>query len=128
VEGSEIFALNVYNDDRATAVSFLKREGLTIPHLSFMAGDFNCHSMVWNPSYNTHGAATAQLLKLTQDLELDWDPPINPGPMYVPHVKALNHMVIDLIFTSPGVAVELPQRRLVELQGLLDHIPLLGRI
>jgi hypothetical protein len=46
VGGSEIFALNVYNDDRATAVSFLKREGLAIPHLSIMTGNFNCHSMV----------------------------------------------------------------------------------
>jgi predicted transposase YbfD/YdcC len=36
-------------------------------------------------------------------------------------------MVIDLIFTPPGVAIELPQRRMVELQGLSDHIPLLGK-
>jgi hypothetical protein len=71
VGGSEIFALNVYNDDRAMAVSFLKREGLIIPHLSIMAGDFNCHSMVWDPSYDSHGAAAACLLKLVQDLELD---------------------------------------------------------
>jgi hypothetical protein len=64
VGGSEIFALNVYNDNRAMAVSFLKREGLIIPRLSIMAGDFNCHSMVWDPSYNSHGAAAAHLLEL----------------------------------------------------------------
>jgi endonuclease/exonuclease/phosphatase family metal-dependent hydrolase len=128
VGGSEIFALNVYNDDRATAVSFLRREGLVIPRLSIMAGDFNCHSMVWDPSYDSHGVAAACLLELTQDLELDWDPPANPGPTHVPHVETLNHMVIDLIFTPPGVATELPQRRMVELQGLSDHIPLLSKI
>jgi hypothetical protein len=128
VGGSEIFTLNMYNDDRATAVSFLRREGLVIPHLSIMTGNFNCHSMVWDPSYNAHGAVAAHLLKLIQDLELDWDPPVNPGPTHVPHVKMLNHMVINLIFTLPGVVTELPQRRMVELQGLLDHIPLLGKI
>jgi hypothetical protein len=83
---------------------------------------------VWDPSYNSHGVAAACLLKLTQDLELDWDPPANPGPTHVPHVKMLNHTVINLIFTPPGVATELPQRRMVELQGPLDHIPLLGKI
>jgi hypothetical protein len=128
VGGSEIFALNVYNDDRATAVSFLKREGLIIPHLSIMTGDFNCHSMVWDLSYSSHGAVAARLLELTQDLELDWDSPVNPGPTHVPHVKTFNHTVINLIFTPPGVASELPQRRMVKLQGPLDHIPLLGKI
>jgi hypothetical protein len=68
---SEIFALNVYNNDRATAVSFLRKEGLAIPRLSIMTGDFNCHSMVWDPSYNSHGVAAACLLELVQDLELD---------------------------------------------------------
>jgi hypothetical protein len=115
VGGSEIFALNVYNNDRATAVSFLKKEGLVIPCLSIMAGNFNCHSMVWDLSYNFHGVAAAQLLKLTQDLELDWDSPVNPGPTHVPHIEALNYTVIDLIFTPPGVATELPQRRMVKL-------------
>jgi hypothetical protein len=118
----------VYNNDKATAVSFLKREGLILPRLSIMAGDFNCHSMVWDPSYNTHGAAAACLLELIQDLELDWDPPANPGPTHVPRIETFNHMVIDLIFTPPGVAIELPQRRIVELQGPSDHIPLLGKI
>jgi hypothetical protein len=37
-------------------------------------------------------------------------------------------MVIDLVFTPPGVATELPQRRMIELQGPSDHIPLLGKI
>jgi hypothetical protein len=128
VGGSEIFALNIYNDDRATAVSFLRREGLVIPCLSIMTGDFNCHSMVWNPSYNSHGVVAAQLLELTQDLELDWDPPVNPGPTHIPHVETLNHTVIDLIFTPPGMANKLPQRRMVKLQGPSDHIPLLGKI
>jgi hypothetical protein len=112
VGGSKIFALNMYNDDRATAVSFLRREGLVIPRLSIMTGNFNCHSMVWDPSYDSHGVAATHLLELTQDLELDWDPPVNPG----------------LIFTPPGVATELPQRRMIKLQGLLDHIPLLSKI
>jgi hypothetical protein len=128
VGGSEIFALNVYNDDRAMAVSFLKREGLIIPRLSIMAGDFNCHSMVWDPSYDSHGAAAAHLLELVQDLELDWDPLANPGPTHVPHIETLNHTVINLVFTPPGVATELPQRRMIELQGPLDHIPLLSKI
>jgi hypothetical protein len=128
VGGSEIFTLNVYNDDRATVVSFLRREGLAIPCLSIMTGDFNCHSMVWDPSYDSHGVVAAQLLELTQDLELDWDPPVNPSPTHIPHVEAFNHMVIDLIFTPPGVVIELPQRRMVELQGPLDHIPLLSKI
>jgi hypothetical protein len=56
---SEIFALNIYNDNRATVVSFLRREGLRIPCLSILTGDFNCHSMVWDPSYNSHRAAAA---------------------------------------------------------------------
>jgi hypothetical protein len=59
VGGSELFVLNVYNDDRATAVSFLRREDLIIPCLSFMAGNFNCHSRVWNPSYDSYRAAAA---------------------------------------------------------------------
>jgi hypothetical protein len=108
VGGSEIFALNVYNDNRVTAVSFLKREGLIIPRLAIMTGDFNCHSMVWDLSYDSHGAVAACLLELVQDLELDWDPPANPGPTHVPHVETLNHTVIDLVFTPPGVATELP--------------------
>jgi hypothetical protein len=61
-------------------------------------------------------------------LELDWDPPANPGPTHILHVETLNHTVIDLIFTPPGVATELPQRRMVELQGLSDHVPLLGKV
>jgi hypothetical protein len=48
--------------------------------------------------------------------------------MHVPHIETLNHMVIDLIFTPPGVVTELPQRRMVKLQGPSDHIPLLGKI
>jgi hypothetical protein len=47
--------------------------------------------------------------------------PINVG-------KLINHTVINLIFTPPRVVTELPQRRLVKLQGLSDYIPLLGKI
>jgi hypothetical protein len=99
---------------------FLRKEGLVIPCLSIMTGDFNCHSMVWDPSYDTHRVVAAQLLELVQDLELDWDPPVNLGPTHVPHIETLNYMVIDLIFTPPGVASELPQRRMVKLQGPPD--------
>jgi hypothetical protein len=64
VEGSEIFALNVYNDDRAIAVSFLKREGLVIPHLSIMESisfrDEPCNTLdsLWNALHSTYNMAS----------------------------------------------------------------------
>ena len=44
----ELHLLNVYSDAQHTAITWLARNHARLPAVSYMAGDFNSHSAVWD--------------------------------------------------------------------------------
>ena len=48
------FLMNVYSDDRHSAVKFMLDQ---IPNLLYMGGDFNIRDAEWDPSVSSHPAA-----------------------------------------------------------------------
>ena len=45
---------NIYSDDEATAICVLKDKAQSLPALSAMGGDFNCHSNEWDSNVPHH--------------------------------------------------------------------------
>jgi hypothetical protein len=106
VGGEELFLLNVYNNEKDTVVNRLIRDIALLPQILYMAGDFNCHSRIWDPRVTSHGGNAAHLMQLVSDLELDWAPPTNHGPTHIPHNTNLNPSIIDLVFVASGFVAD----------------------
>ena len=51
------FLMNVYSDDRHSAVKFMLDQIIDIPNLLYMGGDFNIRDAEWDPSVSSHPAA-----------------------------------------------------------------------
>ena len=51
------FLMNVYSDDRHSAVKFMLDQIIDIPNLLYMGGDFNIRDADWDPSVSSHPAA-----------------------------------------------------------------------
>ncbi|PPR03570.1 hypothetical protein CVT26_006106, partial [Gymnopilus dilepis] len=123
-EGSITYLLNVYSDEEHTAIRFLADKQDDIPQLDYMGGDFNCHSSVWDGNVPHHRTTAISLLDSAASLGLDLALPLDPGPTHYPHDRRLRPSVIDLVFVHPGAALSSNVRRLTDLRGPSDHVPL----
>ncbi|PPR06529.1 hypothetical protein CVT26_000452, partial [Gymnopilus dilepis] len=123
-EGAISYLLNVYSDSEHTAIRFLADKQDVIPQLNYMGGDFNCHSSVWDGNVPHHRTTPISLLDSAASLGLDLALPFNPGPTHYPHDERLRPSVIDLIFVHPQAALSSNVRRLTNLRGPSDHVPL----
>ena len=124
LEGSITYLLNVYSDEEHTAIRFLADKQDDIPQLDYMGGDFNCHSNVWDGNVPHHRTTAISLLDSAASLGLDLALPLDPGPTHYPHDRRLRPSVIDLVFVHPDAALPSNVRRLTDLRGPSDHVPL----
>ena len=109
-----------------TAINLLAERAPTLPACILMTGDFNCHSREWDPSVPHHRTTAISLLDTAARLGLELTLPVNPGPTFLSHNVELRGSVIDLVFIKASESLVQP-RRLLEWQGLSDHIPLASK-
>ncbi|KAF9263132.1 hypothetical protein L218DRAFT_1000056 [Marasmius fiardii PR-910] len=94
-----------------------------IPELSYMGGDFNCHSSKWDPSFQgSTGGRAEELLLLVATLGLGRSECENPGPTFIPQTQGSRSSVLDLVFVTSDEVLSTKSRREVDLKGPSDHV------
>ena len=118
------FLMNVYSDNRHSAVKFMLDQIIDIPNLLYMGGDFNVRDAEWNPSVSSHPAAGQALVDLADSLGLVRSLPELPVPTHYLDTDSHGNSVIDLIFLGMSCAQVL-HRIEPDLRRPSDHAPLL---
>ncbi|KAI0687492.1 Endonuclease/exonuclease/phosphatase, partial [Earliella scabrosa] len=121
-DAEPIQILNVYNDVHNEAVRYLHRIIHELPALDCIGGDFNTHSVLWDPEYPSDSAERVHsVTSLFDNLGLTI---INtPGAAtHYPHGSGRS-TVIDLAAVPAGLFI--PQLELLyDDMGPSDHVPL----
>ncbi|KAI0746613.1 Endonuclease/exonuclease/phosphatase, partial [Daedaleopsis nitida] len=116
------YYLNVYNDERSTALQWLQDHAADLPPLDLIAGDFNLHSTAWEPDAPHESPRAVDLVNLMSGIGLSLAN-VDGAPTHRPHNVALRSTVPDLVFAPSDrvangevcVNVDLDGR------GLSDH-------
>jgi len=116
--------MNVYSDDRYSAVKFMLDQIIDIPNLLYMGEDFNIRDTEWDPSVSSHSAAGQALMDLADSLGLVRSLPELPVPTHYSDTDGHANSVIDLIFLGMSCAQVL-YRIEPDLRQPSDHAPLL---
>ena len=96
--------MNVYSDDRHSAVKFMLDQIIDIPNLLYMGGDFNIRDVEWDPSVFSHSTAGQALVDLADSLGLVCSLPELPVPTHYSDTDSHANSVIDLIFLGMSCA------------------------
>ena len=118
------FLMNVYSDDRHTAVKFMLDQIIDIPNLLYMGRDFNIRDAEWDPSVSSHPAVGQTLMDLADSLGLVHSLPELPVPTHYSDTDGHANSVIDLIFLGMSCAQVLHCIE-PDLRQPSDHAPLL---
>ncbi|KAI0749200.1 Endonuclease/exonuclease/phosphatase, partial [Daedaleopsis nitida] len=122
VDKQVYYYLNVYNDDRSTALSWLQDHAAELPQLDLVAGDFNLHSTAWELDAPHESPRAVDLINLMSGIGLSL---VNSdgAPTHRPHNAALRSMVPDLIWAPSDRVASGEVQAHVDLdgRGLSDH-------
>ena len=118
------FLMNVYSNDRHSAVKFMLDQIIDIPNLLYMGGDFNIRDAEWDSSISSHPAAGQTLMDLADSLGLVRSLPELPVPTHYSDTDGHANSVIDLIFLGMSCAQVLHHIE-PDLRRPSDHAPLL---
>jgi len=77
--------MNDYSEDQHTTINLLAERAPTLPACVLMTGDFNCHSLEWDPSVPHHRMTAILLLDLAAKLDLELTLPVNARPTFLSH-------------------------------------------
>jgi len=116
--------MNVYSDNRHSAVKFMLDQVIDIPNLLYMGGDFNVRDAEWDPSVSSHPAAGQALMDLADSLGLVCSLPALPVPTHYSDTDNHANSVIDLIFLDMSRA-QISHRIEPDLRLPSDHASLL---
>jgi len=116
--------MNVYSDDRHSAVKFMLDQIIDIPNLLYMGRDFNIRDAECDPFVALHPAAGQALVNLADSLGLVHSLPELSVPTYFSDTDGYANLVIDLIFLGMSCAQVLHCIE-PDLRWPLDHAPLL---
>ncbi|KAJ3543958.1 hypothetical protein NMY22_g2960 [Coprinellus aureogranulatus] len=81
----------MYSDDQHRGIELIAGCVESLPQMTIIAGDFNCHSSEWDPAVQHHQTTSILLVNTAAQLGLEYAPPSNPGPTFVSHAN-LNHL------------------------------------
>jgi len=98
------FLMNVYSDDRHSAVKFMLDQIIDIPNLLYMGGDFNIRDAEWDLSVSLYPVADQALVDLADSLSLVCLLPELPVPAHYSDTNSYANSVIDLIFLGMSCA------------------------
>ncbi|KAJ3529443.1 hypothetical protein NMY22_g9001 [Coprinellus aureogranulatus] len=119
IEDTNIFVTSDYN-----SIELIAGRIESLPQMTIMGGDFNCHSSEWDPAVQHHRTTPILLVDTAAQLGLEYAPPSNLGPTFVSRADLNVRSVIDLTFLPPGDVIAGAPERATNLQGELDHVPL----
>ncbi|KAI0682513.1 Endonuclease/exonuclease/phosphatase, partial [Cerioporus squamosus] len=129
-EHDPVAILNLYNDSRNSAVSYLTDISHLLPALDIMGGDYNTHSPLWDPDYPPDSMArTSDVLDLHARLGLRLLSP--PGvATHIPHRTDFRSTVIDLVWVPDdrdhglySISVAQNERGMSDHAVIHAHIP-----
>jgi hypothetical protein len=128
-DGNTLFLLNIYSDKDSEAIKLLDCLADTLPLITFICGDFNCRSRIWDTLFPHDSHYVNLLVEVASCLGLSLAS--TPGvPTHFPFNRALNSSTIDLIFSSdnlpsPSVSVLLEERLFSDHTPMMADLPLL---
>ncbi|KAF5319452.1 hypothetical protein D9619_008863 [Psilocybe cf. subviscida] len=121
--------MNVYSDNKFTAIRLLAARADTLPQFQYMGGDFNCHSSAWDPVPRpANVAASHWLLEAAATIGLELGTVSNPGPTHIPRDASKRPSVIDLVFLPVALSASVSTERVIQNMLDSDHIPLLTHV
>ncbi|KAF5321983.1 hypothetical protein D9619_001851 [Psilocybe cf. subviscida] len=128
-EGHTFNFMNVYSDNKFTAIRLLAARADTLPQFHYMGGDFNCHSSAWDPvPCPANVAASHWLLEAAATIGLELGTVSNPGPTHIPRDASKHPSVIDMVFLPVALSASVSTERVIQNMLDLDHIPLLTHV
>src|SRR5882672_582633 len=91
--------MNVYSHPATgLANKWLAHNVDDLPQLTYMGGDFNCRSSIWDPDLTTSPAEAESLVACGATLGLVLSVAPERAPTHFPHSKKFKPSVIDLMF------------------------------
>ncbi|TFK79485.1 hypothetical protein K466DRAFT_505463, partial [Polyporus arcularius HHB13444] len=116
------YFLNVYNDDRSTALVWLQEHAAELPPLDLIMGDFNLHSTLWEPDAPHESARAVDLVNVMSEIGMSLVN-IEGKPTHRPHNPALRSTVPDLVWAPSDRVASGEARAKIDLdgRGLSDH-------
>src|SRR3978361_110748 len=119
----EFHFMNVYSDEQRSGINWIHEHSNSIPRLSYMGGDFNCHSPMWDPHSRIADPHAHTLVDTAQELGLILSEPESEAPTYVSHAGT-SFSVIDLMFIPSDSRADVHHHILSEERVPSDHCPL----
>ncbi|KAJ3533627.1 hypothetical protein NMY22_g7254 [Coprinellus aureogranulatus] len=110
--------MNVYSDDQHRGIELIAGHIESLPQMTIMTRDFNCHSSEWDPAVQHHQTTPILLVDTAARLGLEYAPPSNPGPTFVSRANPNGRSVIDLMFLPPRDVIASAPERATNLQHL----------
>ncbi|KAF5380151.1 hypothetical protein D9615_006148 [Tricholomella constricta] len=123
-DNTPLHYINVYSDQNSTAINWLCDNVERLPQLQCMAGDFNCHSSVWDPRHEGNNHVATSLIDAASDLGVEVSVQPVRTPTHFPHARGLVASVIDLMFLPQDRLVGLTHEVRTDWIGPSDHAPL----
>ncbi|KAF5377289.1 hypothetical protein D9615_006460 [Tricholomella constricta] len=123
-DNTPLHYINVYSDQNSTAINWLCDNVERLPQLQCMAGDFNCHSSVWDPRHEGNNHVATSLIDAASDLGVEVSVQPVRTPTHFPHARGLKPSVIDLMFLPQDRLVGLTHEVRTDWIGPSDHAPL----
>jgi hypothetical protein len=122
-DGNTLLLLNVYSDDELGAIKLLDCLVDSLPLMTFMGGDFNCRSHIWDALFPHDSYYANLLVEVASCLGLSLAS--MPGVLtHFPFNRALNSSTIDLIFSSDNFPLPIVSV-MPEEHHSLDHAPMM---
>ncbi|KAF5376109.1 hypothetical protein D9615_007779 [Tricholomella constricta] len=123
-DNTPLHYINVYSDQSSTAINWLCDNVERLPQLQCMAGDFNCHSSVWDSRHEGNNHVATSLIDAASDLGVEVSVQPVRTPTHFPHARGLVPSVIDLMFLPQDRLVGLTHEVRTDWIGPSDHAPL----
>ncbi|KAF5386626.1 hypothetical protein D9615_001761 [Tricholomella constricta] len=113
-----------YTRKRGAPARLEHKNYLEFLELQCMAGDFNCHSSVWDPRHEGNNHVATSLIDAASDLGVEVSVQPVRTPTHFPHARGLVPSVIDLMFLPQDRLVGLTHEVRTDWIGPSDHAPL----
>jgi hypothetical protein len=97
-DGNNLLLLNVYLDDDSGAIKLLDHLADSLPLMTFMCGDFNCRSWIWDALFPHDSYYANMLVEIASCLGLNLASTLGV-PTHFPFNRALNSSMINLMFS-----------------------------
>src|SRR5438309_553279 len=123
-DNNKTHIMNVYNNAQSRALKWLSNNVQAVPTLSYMEGNFNIHSSIWDLDVLSVNSNTANFIEVALELGIKVSVLEERSPTHFLHQLSLRTSVIDLMLLPTDR--EIGSKHIVrhEWLGESDYAPL----